>query len=118
MMQARQQTGHLKPIGDIFNNIQSVVVPLSILLLLVAAFVPALRHNRRVWAFTVAAVILILGNDLVCAGLSGVNSRYGARVIWLLPMCAGLLILGWKQKTLPSGQIYNSDPQKAEHPLL
>ena len=103
MMNARQQTGRLKPIGDFFNNIQSAVVPLSVLLLLIAAFVPALRHNRRIWAFTVAAVILILGNDLVCAGLSGVNSRYGARVIWLLPMAAGLAILGGRTQPLPAG---------------
>jgi hypothetical protein len=35
----------------------------------------------------------ILVNALVCGGISQPATRYGARVIWLLPMLATLLAL-------------------------
>jgi len=33
-----------------------------------------------------------LGNALICGGLSAPHPRYGARIIWLLPVAALLLV--------------------------
>ncbi len=42
--------------------------------------------------FLVAAV---LGNALICGGLSAPHPRYGARIIWLLPVAA---LLCWPRR--------------------
>jgi hypothetical protein len=40
--------------------------------------------------FVLAAV---LGNALICGGLSAPHPRYGARIMWLLPLAALLLAM-------------------------
>ena len=106
MTHAYQQTGTITPVGDFVNVLQSITVPLSVAFLLVSFVAGPLRRNRRVLAFTVASVLLILGNDFVCAAFSGVNSRYGARVIWLMPMSAGLALLSQtKTQPKPTGSL-------------
>ncbi len=42
-------------------------------------------------AFGVMIILGILANALVCGGISQPATRYGARVIWLLPMLAAML---------------------------
>jgi hypothetical protein len=38
----------------------------------------------------------VIMNAFVTGVLSGVEPRYQSRVIWLLPLLAGLLILDWR----------------------
>ncbi len=44
-------------------------------------------------AFAVMLVLGILANAFVCGGISQPASRYGMRVIWLLPLAATILLL-------------------------
>lgn len=56
-------------------------------------------------AFRVFALFLLLGiavNALVCGGVSQPAPRYGARVMWLLPFAATLLLLVRRPKALRS----------------
>ncbi len=39
----------------------------------------------------------ILANALVCGGISQPATRYGARVIWLLPLAATILVLFFRR---------------------
>ena len=59
----------------------------------------ALMDRKRLWSHeasrvTAASAILILVvviNAGVCGVLSGAFSRYQARIVWLIPMAAGLI---------------------------
>lgn len=75
-------------------------VPLA--LMRVLTFVAALLCVRALLAastpvdlrLTVALILIgLLANAAVCGGLSGANTRYADRILWLLPL-AGLLTLG------------------------
>ncbi len=48
---------------------------------------------REMKQFTLLILAGIFLNALVCGGISQPADRYGARVMWLLPFCAALLIL-------------------------
>jgi len=51
-----------------------------------------IRDGARTLLLLVTAGIL--GNAVICAVFSGVDDRYGARVIWVLPMTCIALMLG------------------------
>ena len=48
-----------------------------------------------VWTFWIVAAgglfVVMVGNALLCGALSGVNDRYQARLIWLVPLFAVLV---------------------------
>ncbi len=51
------------------------------------------RVPGEVKALAVMVILGILANALVCGGISQPATRYGARVIWLLPMMAAILMI-------------------------
>lgn len=67
--------------------------------LFVIVFFIFLNYRTKQYNATVAfAVIVILGciiNGVLCASFSGVVDRYMARMIWLIPMAATLLVWQW-----------------------
>lgn len=76
---------------------QGVLYALS--LLVIAALVVWPDKVPGAWrSFAVVIVLGILANALVCGGISQPADRYGARVIWLLPMAATLLLLAARRK--------------------
>jgi hypothetical protein len=66
--------------------IASLVVVLALVLL-------PRRVPGEVKALAVMVILGILANALVCGGISQPATRYGARVIWLLPMTATILMI-------------------------
>lgn len=77
--------------------VQGVLYALS--LLVIAALVVWPDKVPGAWrSFAVVIVLGILANALVCGGISQPADRYGARVIWLLPMAATLLLLAARRK--------------------
>jgi hypothetical protein len=48
-----------------------------------------------VLALTLFLLAAVLGNALICGALSGPHPRYGARIIWLLPVAA---LLCWPRR--------------------
>lgn len=71
--------------------VSSLAVVLT-LLLLPGAVSPSMR------AFAVAIVLGLLANAFVCGAISQPATRYGARVIWLLPMLATLMLMVASQR--------------------
>lgn len=51
------------------------------------------RVPGEVKALAVMVILGILANALVCGGISQPATRYGARVIWLLPLMATILLI-------------------------
>ncbi|MCB2093977.1 MAG: hypothetical protein H6901_09005 [Rhodobacteraceae bacterium] len=48
---------------------------------------------REIKALSVMLILGILANALVCGGISQPATRYGARVIWLLPLAATIMVM-------------------------
>jgi hypothetical protein len=65
--------------------------------LIAVAFVPWLWRTRptRLLGLTLIIVAIELANAAVTSTLSMVEDRFQARIIWLVPFLAGLLILSW-----------------------
>jgi hypothetical protein len=53
------------------------------------------RGQGHALAFALFLLAAVLGNALICGGLSAPHPRYGARIIWLLPVSA---LLCWPRK--------------------
>jgi hypothetical protein len=66
--------------------------------LVVAAFLPWLWRRREVQllGFFVIIVPTLIANAFLTGVFSEVDSRYQARVIWLLPLLAGVILYRWK----------------------
>jgi hypothetical protein len=47
---------------------------------------------------SLAVVAMVVANAFVTGVLSGFNHRYRCRVIWLIPLLAGILLLDWLEQ--------------------
>ena len=74
------------------NAVHRVVYGLSLAVIAIILVWPG-RVAGQIKLFAVVILLGILANAFVCGAVSQPANRYGARVIWLLPMLAGLLSL-------------------------
>ncbi|WP_347312551.1 hypothetical protein [Defluviimonas sp. SAOS-178_SWC] len=65
---------------------------LSLVVILALVLLPR-RVPGEVKALAVMVILGILANALVCGGISQPSTRYGARVIWLLPLIATVMVV-------------------------
>jgi hypothetical protein len=72
------------------NSFHLLVVLLALPMLAWAAW----RGQGLALALTLFLLAAVLGNALICGALSGPHPRYGARVMWLLPVAALLCWFG------------------------
>ncbi len=63
------------------------------LVVIVALIVLPRRVPGEVKALAIMVLLGVLANALVCGGISQPATRYGARVIWLLPLVAAILVI-------------------------
>jgi hypothetical protein len=89
--QARQAQGALKDALMPLNHLHLLVVVLALPLLVWGAW----RGQGLTLAFVLFLLAAVLGNALICGGLSAPHPRYGARIIWLLPVAA---LLCWPRR--------------------
>jgi hypothetical protein len=94
--QARQAQGLLKDALMPLNPFHLLVVLLALPVLAWAAW----RGQGLALAFALFLLAAVLGNALICGGLSGPHPRYGARIMWLLPVAA-LLCWPHRRKVWP-----------------
>lgn len=82
---------------EFFSSIQEWTVIAS--LIVIAAFSPYVWRRRpaQILGLTVIIISSVLMNALVTGILSGVETRYQSRVIWLVPLLAGVLLLNWRE---------------------
>lgn len=69
-----------------FNSVQDVLYVVALAAVLALGVLPATPRRLRVFVWMVLAGIVV--NALVCGAISQPATRYGARVIWLLPAVA------------------------------
>ena len=89
--QARQANGLLKDALMPLNPVHLLVVLLALPMLGWAAW----RGQGLTLSFALFLVAAVLGNALICGGLSAPHPRYGARIMWLLPVAA---LLCWPRR--------------------
>lgn len=74
----------------------SVVIYLAFGASLVAIFLLRRRLTRQELAALLVAFAGLAGNAAICGILSGVSDRYQARVAWIIPLLAILMLLRWR----------------------
>ena len=95
--QARQMQGALKDALTPLNPFHLLVVLLALPMLAWAAW----RGQGLALALALFLLAAVLGNALICGGLSAPHPRYGARIMWLLPVVA---LLCWFGALMPRGR--------------
>lgn len=82
---------------ELLTTIQFWAVMAS--LAVMAVFVPLLgrRRSSRIAGLSLVIVSMVVANAAVTGALSMVEERFECRVIWLLPLLAGMYILDWRE---------------------
>jgi len=96
----------LELLNSILNGV--VIVSLAVIVLLLA--LRARRLSAQLWALTAVVFSIVVANAAITGVLSVVDDRYGCRVIWMIPLLAGLLLLNLLEQR--SAQRENA----AQHP--
>jgi hypothetical protein len=80
---------------DLLTEIQWWTIVAS--LAAIAALIPLLwrRHSPRLAGLSLVVVATVVANALVTGVMSVVDDRYGCRIIWLIPLLAGIFFLDW-----------------------
>ena len=80
---------------DLLTEIQwwTIVASLAAIVVLI----PFLwrRHSTRLAGLSLVVVATVVANALVTGVMSVVDDRYGARIMWLIPLLAGIFFLDW-----------------------
>lgn len=81
---------------------QNLLYAASALVLLVLVAWPG-KLTGRMRALVVMGLLGVLVNAFICGGISQPATRYGARVIWLLPLLATFctLLVTWRRDRIP-----------------
>jgi hypothetical protein len=79
---------------EFFTTVQDETLMAS--LVVIAIWTVFVRPwSRRVIGLTVVIMFVVIANAAVTGILAKVEDRYQARVIWLVPLLAGVLVLQW-----------------------
>jgi hypothetical protein len=94
-MQSRQDRNALDPALEFFTSVQNWTVIMS--LVVIGVFIPRMwcRRSYRLIGLSVVIFSTIIANAFVMGTLSMVEDRHQSRVIWLVPLLAGVLVLDW-----------------------
>jgi hypothetical protein len=90
-MRTRQVQGRL-PV-EFFSTVQQWIVVASALAIVAGLPLLWLRRRWRLLGLVAIVVPVVVANAFLTAVLSEVDSRYQSRVIWLIPLAAGLIVL-------------------------
>ena len=99
---------------DLLASIQVWAVAAS--LAVIAVFLPLLwrRHSPRIVGLCLVIVPMVVANALLTGTLSMVEDRLQCRVVWLVPLLAGMCVLDWFSQRQTAKALHGS--QGAEEP--
>lgn len=81
---------------EFFTSVQHWTVMASLVVIGVSALFVRQGWPRRMIGLTAIIVFVVITNAAVTGVLSNVDDRYQARVIWLVPLLAGICVLEWR----------------------
>ena len=92
MWAARQQKGEMS-----FTAVNAVHYPVALIATALLPFIVFMgwtgRLPREVGDLAFVCILALLANAFVCGGLANPHDRYGARVVWLAVLSAGLAMV-------------------------
>lgn len=96
LLALQQRRNHLLDYSSI-NTYQRFLFFFSLCIGVLLFFVPSIRANLSYPTKLLLLFILIglLVNAFVCSNFSTVVPRYQSRIIWLLPLSAGIVLIEW-----------------------
>lgn len=89
-------TSDLRWVGNVTRG-QNILYVGALAVVLTLLLLPG-GLSKSLRAFAVAILLGLLANAFVCGAISQPATRYGARVIWLLPMLATLMLMAASQR--------------------
>jgi hypothetical protein len=100
-LQSRQARDVLPLTLEFFTSVQNWTVIAS--LVGIGVFIPRMWRRRPPLLVGLSVVIVstVIANALVTGTLSMVEDRFQSRVIWLVPLLAGVLVLDWRSLAKP-----------------
>jgi hypothetical protein len=90
-MRTRQARSRLP--NEFFSTVQRWVVMASVLAIVAGLPLLWIRRHWRILGLAAIVLPVVIANAFVTAVLAEVDSRYQSRVIWLVPLTAGLMAL-------------------------
>jgi hypothetical protein len=95
---------------DLLTEIQWWAIVAS--LAAIAVLIPFLwrRHSTRIAGLSLVVAATIVANALVTGVMSVVDDRYGCRVMWMIPLLAGIFFLDWLNQRETAREENASDP--------
>lgn len=77
------------------NQVQNILLWLSLVFTLITLFYKPLRAKlfTSEWIFILLILLAIVLNSLATAGIHMAYDRFQARVVWLLPLCAIIILI-------------------------
>jgi hypothetical protein len=80
---------------DFFTSVQEWTVMASLVVIAVWILVVRQWRSPRLVGLTTIIVFVVIANAAITGILSNVEDRYQSRVIWLVPLLAGVFLLTW-----------------------
>ena len=99
-LQTRQAQARLHE--HLFDSVQDGTVIVSLILIAIGMIKLRERLSPRLGGLTAIILFVVIANAAITGPLSGVTSRYQERVIWLLPLLAGIFVLTWLDRRSPA----------------
>jgi len=114
-MRTRQAQSRLP--NEFFTTVQQWMVMASALAIVAGVPFLWIRRRWRVLGLAATIVPVVVANALVTAVLSEADSRYQSRVIWLIPLTAGLIaldLLNCRRQKNESGSLRDEEDGRRE----
>jgi hypothetical protein len=104
--------------AEFFTSVQDWTVIGCVIVIACWAVFVRQWWSPRVIGLTAIIVFVVVANAAVTGVLSNVEDRYQARVIWLVPLLAGVLVLTWLDRRHPPRRWPPSEGQGGNPGLL
>jgi hypothetical protein len=102
-LRSRQAHGALHE--GAFSAVEEGAVLISLVAIVGCGAALRRRWPPRLAALTAIVVLAVIGNATITGALSNVEDRYQGRVVWMLPLLAGLLALyRWRSARAPDSR--------------
>ncbi|MGA3344891.1 MAG: hypothetical protein ABSC76_08485 [Terracidiphilus sp.] len=82
----------------LLTHIELWIIVASLLAIAVLILPAWRRHSRRLAGLSIVIAAMVVANAWVTGVLSGFNHRYQCRVIWMIPLLAGIFVLDWLEQ--------------------